>query len=183
MSGLFEQPILPVVLGIITAVILGFAWLQTGRKPFIYGMVIALVLTVLVIVIERTVVTDREAIDAVLRQAAHAVERNDLPGLLRLVHSQAPNIRAQAEAEFPKYRFQSVSIKNNLKITLNQPQDATDAEATFNVVVVGSNREGTIEQMRVARYVIVTFKKEEDVWKVFSYEHRDAQEGLLNKSN
>ena len=182
MSGLFEEPVLPVVLGIITAVILGFAWLQTGKRPFIYGLVIAILLTILVVVVERVVVTDREAVDSVLRQAAREVERNDLAGVLRFVHAQAPEIRAQAEAEFPKYRFESVSIKNNLKITLNQPKNPTEAEATFNVMVIGSNREGTIEHRRVARYVIVTFRKESDAWKIFSYEHRDFQEGLLDKS-
>jgi hypothetical protein len=183
MSGLFEDPTLPVVLGIITAVILGFVWLQTGRRPFIYGLSAVIVLTILVIVIERVVVTDREEVDSVLRQAARAVEKNELAGVLRLIHPESPGMRAQAEAEFPKYKFESVSIKQNLKITLDQPGDANEAEATFNVMVIGSDRAGTMEHVRVPRYVIVKFRKDGDTWKAYSYEHHDPREGLLDKGS
>jgi hypothetical protein len=183
MSVIFEEPVLPVVLGIITAIILGFAWLQTGRKQFIYGLVAVIAMIIALVVVERMVVTDREAIDSLLRQGAKAVERNDLPGVLRLVHSQAPDIRAQAEAEFPKYRFERVSIKNNLKITIDQSKTPTEAEATFNVVVVGSDREGTIEHQQVPRYVIINLRKDGDAWRIYSYEHRNPAEGLLNRSN
>ena len=182
MTALFEESLLFVVLGIITSVILGFAWLQTGRRQFAVALAVVIVLTVLVVVIERNVVTDREEVDAVLRQAAREVQQNDLRGLLPLIHAQAPEIRAQAEAEFPKYAFKSVDINRNLKITVNPSAQPGEAIAKFNVVVIGSHRDGSVEQWKAPRYVTVTFRKQGNDWRIFAYEHVDAQQGLLNRT-
>lgn len=177
-SWFLEQPLFMVALGTISVVVLGFLWLQTQRTSLIYAVVAVIVLTVLGVVIARRVVTDREAVDQVLRQAARAVARNDLPGLLRHIHSQATRIRAQAEAEFPQYEFESVSIKSNLEITFDQPRDPTEATAKFNVMVIGSHRDRTVEHWRVPRYVTVTFRKEGNDWRVVDYQHQPMQEGL-----
>lgn len=181
MTSLFEDSLLYVVLGTITAVVLGFAWLQTGRKQLAYALAIIVFLTLAVVIVERVVVTDREAVSAVLRAAARDIERNDLRGLLQHLHSQAPQIRAQAEAEFPKYRFESVSIKPNLEITFDGPKDPNEAVAKFNVMVIGSHRDDTIEHWRAPRYVIVTFRKERGEWRVFAYEHHNPQQGMLKR--
>jgi hypothetical protein len=181
MNWLFEESLLVVVLGVAAAVILALAWLHTGYRPLLYTAAVCLLGTVLGVMLERRVVTDREAVEATLREAARDVERNDLESLLARVHSESPQIRAQAAAEFPKYVFQSVSIKSNLQITFDQPSDPSEATATFNVLVIGRLREQSLESWRVPRFVIVTFRKQDGQWKVFSYEHQDPREGLLRR--
>jgi hypothetical protein len=156
MMWLFEQSLLLVVLGTIAVVVLGFTWLQTGRRPLLYAALACVVLTVCGVLIGRWVVTDREAIDAVLRQMAREVERNDLDAVLQHVHSQSPQIRARASAEFPQYQFESVSIKSNLQITVDQAKNPPEAVAKFNVLVVGSLRDQSIQHSRALRYVVVS---------------------------
>ncbi len=178
---LFEKPLLIGVLGAISAVVLGFIWLQSARRQVLYALITVLILTLLGILMARFVVTDREAVDALLHEAARAVERNDLAGLLKLIHPQAQTIRDRAQAEFPNYEFHEVKIKSNLEITFDKPDHPTEAVAKFNVVVVGSQRQGLIQNRRVPRYCSVTFRKDGSEWRVIEYEHADAREGLLQR--
>jgi flagellar motor component MotA len=181
MTTLFEKPFLIGVLGAISAVVLGFLWLQTQRRLALYGLFAVLVLTVIGIVLASSIVTDREAVEAVLYQAAQAVEDNDLTAVLALIHSQSTSIRDQATAEFPQHEFHQLSIKPNLEITFDRPEQPTEATAKFNVVVSGSERNGLVKNWRVPRFCIVTFRKDGDAWRVFAYQHDDAMEGLLDR--
>lgn len=178
---LFEKPLLIGVLGVITAIVLGFLWLQTGRRQVLYLLIAALVFMVLGMGIARYVVTEREAIDVALHEAAAAVERNDLPALMNLIHPAAQAVRDQAQAELPRYDFHEVKIKSNLEVTFDKPVEPTEAVAKFNVLVVGSQRSGLIKHRRVPRYCIVTFRKFENSWRLFAYQHADAREGLLQR--
>jgi hypothetical protein len=182
MTGLFEEPLLVVVLGLILAAILSFAWLHTGRRPLLYAAFASLLGIVLGVMLERWVITDREAVTAELYAAARDVQRNDLESLLNRVHSESPEIASRAREEFPRYEFESVSIKSNLRITFDQPSQPTEATAAFNVVVVGRYRDESM-QWRVPRYVEVTFRKEHGQWKAYSYHHQDAREGLLRRDD
>ena len=177
---LFEKPLLIGVMGTITAVLVAFIWLQTGRKQVLYAFVAVLLATLAGILIAVSVVTDREAVETVLHEAARAVQHNDLNAVLTYVHPDATAIREQAAAEFPRYEFQEVKIKQNLEITFDKPDDPTEAFAKFNVTVI-ANQRGEQHVWRVPRFVIVNFRKDGNAWRVFSYEHFDASEGLLER--
>jgi hypothetical protein len=178
---LFEKPTLIAVLGAIIAIVLGFLWYQTARRELLYGLAIVLALTIVGLVIARVVVTEREAVDMVLHEAAKAVAHNDLDAVLQMIHPQAQQVRDQAEAELPRYDFHEVTIKSNLEITFDKLDQPTEAVARFNVMVSGSERNGLVKNRRVPRYCIVTFRKHENRWRLFSYEHDDPREGLLQR--
>ena len=179
---LFEKPLLIGVMGTIAAVLLGFIWLQTGRKQALYAFVAVLMATVAGILVAVSVVTDREAVENVLHDVARAVQHNDLNAVLEYVHPKATLIRDQASAELPRYEFQEVKIKQNLEITFDKPDLPTEATAKFNVTVIASQR-GEQHVWRVPRYVLVTFRKDGDTWRFFSYEHFEATEGLLERKS
>lgn len=178
---LFEKPFLIGLLGTILSVVLGFLWLQTGRRSILYSVIAVVVLTLLGIGIARYVVTDREAVTAALHQIADAVERNDMPEVLRLIHPNSAAVRAQAMGELPRYEFHEVNIKSNLEVTFDKSDDPTEAVAKFNVLVVGSERVGLVKNRRVPIYCIVTLRKHENAWRMFAYEHSDPREGLLRR--
>ena len=180
-SILFEKPLLTAVLGAIAAVVMGFVWLQTGRRQALYALVLVLLATALGIFVAGWVVTDRERVDAVLRSAARAVEQNDLDALLALVHSDETGIREQIRGEFPHFEFYQVKIKSNLEITFDNPNHPTEAVAKFNVVVTGSERSGFVRDFHVPRYCIVTFRKDGEQWRVYSYQHSDPRDGLMHQ--
>jgi hypothetical protein len=178
---LFEKPFLIGLLGTITAVVLGFLWLQTGRRSILYILIATLVFMFVGIGIARYVVTDREAVTAALHQIAEAVERNDMPQVLRLIHPDSASVRAQAMGELPRYEFHEVNIKSNLEVTFDKSNDPTEAVAKFNVLVVGSERTGLVKNRRVPIYCSVTLRKHDNAWRMYAYEHSDPREGLLQR--
>lgn len=179
MTTLLERPFLVGLLGCITIVVLGYSWLQSGRRPLAWAAVAVLLLTILAVTLGLVVETDYESVERTLHAAALAVQQDDLAAVQSFVHPQAAEIRARVAAEFPRYEFDDVSVKSNLKVRFNTPQRPTEATATFNVVVVASEREGLLKNVHAPRFCTLKFRKDGTAWKVVDYEHSDPRDGLL----
>ena len=187
MTLLLENPVPAMIVGGLTAAILGGGWLQTGRKWLLYLMVAAILLTVGAVIMERTVVTDREQITVTLHQIAALVERNEVDAAVDYVYSGAPEVRSAAEAELARYEFSAVDIKRNLEIQVYPDEKPPRAVAEFNVTVQLSTRGGQfqITDRRIPRYVEVTFYQEENgAWRVGAYAHDEPTRGYrIDDSN
>ena len=177
MTWIVEEPVYIAILGVSTVLICGFGWLQTGYRQFAYAVVGAVIATVLLLLVEQWVETERAGIESALRRMAQDVERNDLPTVLSDIAQSAAKTRRRAESEFPRYRFTRVSIKHNLTITIDREQQPPKAKATFNVVVDGSEL-STNMTFHVPRYVELTLVNEGSKWKVSAYHHEEPHLGL-----
>lgn len=62
---------------VVVAVVLGGVWRQHGTRAALRNWVIGVVAGVVLLVIQKVVVTDREAVDAVLRTLVRAVDERD----------------------------------------------------------------------------------------------------------
>jgi len=178
MNILFEQPGTILFIGVIAEAIAIGGVVKTGRREPLIAAIVIPVLLVLLLGMERFVVTDEEQVRGTIHALARDVERNDLPAVLEHLSKEFPEGRKRAQVEFPRYRFDEVSVKNNLEVEVfpdNMPPKAT---ATFNVTVVASDRGGMITNQKVARFVELTLYKEDDAWKVGAYDHRDPMEGM-----
>lgn len=180
MTWFFEaSPVWIIVLGLLLAAMLVGGWIQTGQKALLYAAGAAVVLTSLLLLAERMVETDREQVERTLHEIARDVERNDLQAVLRHIYSGAPEIRDRAASEFPNYTFKEVRITRLRKIDVVPKHLPPKAVAEFNVVVVGSDRQGLLNDQQVPRFVVVTFYQESDGrWAVADYQHYDPQEGF-----
>ena len=172
MTWLLETPLPAILIGVLTTAILGGGWLKTGKQWLLYLMIAAILLTVGAVFLERMVVTDREQITATLHEIADLVERNKIDAAVEYAHSGWPEVRAQAEAELPRYEFKEVSIGRNLEIEVFPTHIPPKATAEFTVVVVLGTRDRSFSGGRIPRFVVVTFLKEESgEWHVSDYEH------------
>jgi len=135
MTWILEEPIYIVILGVVTLAFLGFALMQTGYRPLLHAMLGVVALTIGLLILEHSVVTKREQVETALHAMARDVESNDLDAILSHVYSGAPNVRANAERVFPRYKFNEVRIKNNVKVTFEKNANPPEVLATFNVVV------------------------------------------------
>jgi hypothetical protein len=164
----------------VAVVALAAAWLRVGKRPLL-GAAIGLVgLIGLLLLVSELIVTDREAVDAVLRQAAADVEKNDLHAVLRHIHSKSANVANTAKGELPKYRFEKIDLKNDVQITVDSTANPPTAEAKFTVSVHGKFASGgdfsdVFGERGVWRHAIVRFEKEGEAWKVVEYEHHDPK--------
>lgn len=168
-----------IIVGIITVVILGFGWAKTGRMETLYALVVVVLLCGGLLGLQRFVVTEAEGVEATLAQIARDVERNDIAALVAHVDSRAPQIRAQVESEFPKYRFSKVEITRIRDIKIRLDRIPPQAIAEFSVVVSGADSEGLLDGQSIPRFVIVTFHKESGRWRVYNYEHFEPQRAIM----
>ena len=63
MIWLLEQPLAVVILGVVLGLAVGLAWTSTGRKEWLFGLAAIVVFTIVGLIVEQLVVTDREAGD------------------------------------------------------------------------------------------------------------------------
>jgi hypothetical protein len=178
MDWLFENPLPAIIVGGLTAAMLGGGWLQTGRKWLLYAMLAAITLTFGAVIIERLVVTDREQITTTLHEIAAAVERNEIDTALTYAYSGSPEVRSHAAAELARYEFSQVDIKRNLEIEVYPGANPPRAVAEFNVTVQLSVRNTLYTNQRIPRWVQVTFYQEDDgAWRVGAYQHDEPTRG------
>jgi hypothetical protein len=184
MNWLFEQPLIIVVLGMLLILGLGAAWSASGRKELLIGMGAALALLIGGLVMERMIVTDREAIDATLEQIARDVKSNNRQALLRHIYSGAPKLKQQAETELPNYEFTECRITKIFSRDIDRLAEPRSAIVEFNVLVSGNFRyEGmSFSDSNIPRWVKLHLVREKDGrWTVQEYEHDAPQRGFMNE--
>ena len=183
MNFIYEQPFWVGFLGAVVTLGLVVGWAYSARREVGIAALVALALTVALVIAGTAVETDREAVKRTLAQIAADVESNDLNRVLGHISTQATSIRSEAEAEFPRYRFETVEIKwQLLEIEIEEsPTGEKQAHATFNVVVKGDLASAGVGSQTVPRYVEVDFVQEGDAWKVAGYSHDDAMRGFKKK--
>ena len=185
MRFLLEQPLPIFLTGMLATIILAVAWARSGSKKLIFAIGGVIGLTVLLLIVEKAVVTDSEAVEKTIRRIAAAVERGDWESAFEYIHSGSPEIRTRAESELPSYQIRDVNIKRNLTIEIFSDEDPPRAVAEFNVtVVLGSdddNIQEIFENRRIPRFVRITFLKESDKWRLSDYDHFQPQRGMQRK--
>ena len=178
MNLLLEQPLAVVIGGVILGLVAGIAWSSSGRKEWLIGLGLVVVLTIVGLIVEQLVVTDREAIETTLAQIARDVESNNLRAVLSHVSSNNPDLQHKAEAEMPDYRFDECRVTKVHDIDVDASQEPRSAVVEFNVIASGSFSEGGVELtgQQVLRWVQLHMVREKDgQWRVQDYKHDDPQ--------
>jgi hypothetical protein len=181
MNWLYEQPLIIVVLGVAFILGLGAAWSASGRNELLYSMAGVLLLVIGGLVVERMVVTDREAIRATLQQIARDVQSNNHRAVTRHVYSGAPELKHKAEAELPNYHFTECRISKVNELNVDPSAEPRSAIVEFNVIVSGTFRHSGFEGTGTyPRWVQLHMLREKDGrWTVESYKHDDPQRMIM----
>jgi len=180
MTWLVEEPLYIVILGAVTLAFVGYAWMQTGYRALMHAAIGVAALTVGLLLLEYLVQTEPEQIEDTIRQIGRDVERNDHETIYSHVYSGAPAVLAEAQREFPRYRFARVVIKRNMEMTFDRDANPPSADVTFNVRVDLVELSTGID-WRIPRFVRVRMCKEGGRWKVAQYSHNEPQAGILDR--
>lgn len=184
MNWLWEQPLVIALVGISTLAVLGAAWALSGRRELLLAMAAAALLLGGGLVVERLVVTDREAIQQTLLQIARDVQSNNLRAVTQHIAQRAPQLRQKVTAEMPRYRFDECRITRVHVIEVDAQARPRTARVEFNVVASGSFRQDGFEihDAQVPRWVCLYLVREADGrWAVEDYEHAPPQQMLLER--
>ena len=125
MNVILEQPVYVGIAGGLFTLLLAYLAIQCPpqhRKKVFAAAGVVVVITVLLIILGSSVQTETEKVRRMLFQTARDVESNDVERMLRHIHPQAKDIRTRAANEMRQYKFDSIDIKPNLEITIDENQ-------------------------------------------------------------
>src|SRR5690349_698611 len=142
---LLESPYTIVALGVAIIFALSAAWTATGRQELLYALAAAIALLFAALITERLIVTDREKIQATLKEIARDVKNNDHRRIVSHIHSSATAIKQKAQAELPKYHFTDFRITRINSIEIDRSADPPSAVVELNVVGGGTFHDAGVE--------------------------------------
>ena len=186
MIWLFESPALVALLGILLIIFMGVCWIMSGRKELLYALVACIALVAGLLVAERMITTEREAIEAKLTEIAADVQSNSVSRVLSHIHSSAPEIKAKAQAELPNYQFIEMRVTGIHLVEVNRAASPRTAVVEFNVVGSGSFKVGgdMVSETTVPRWIKLQMVKDGDgEWRVRDYDHAAPNQMLYQDPN
>jgi hypothetical protein len=156
MTWLMENPAAIIAIGVVIEIALAVALLTTGRGLVLGLMLLAAVTTCGMLVLERYVITDREAVRVTLDQAAHSLTTNNADRVLNFVDPQATDLRQHVKTVLQQFDFQDASIGGDVDMQINAAANPPTATATFFAHIRARGRHGNtigreqaIERLRV----------------------------------
>ncbi|GAA5508800.1 hypothetical protein [Novipirellula caenicola] len=170
MQVLAEQPLLiSLMLGLIGGSLL-YGWTQTGKRAAAVVGIVFLLLIPAVWIASSMMVTDREQIEAIIYEAAAAVEANDHDAALNYIGD--PETKAKAALELPNYIFSLAQVNRIRSIVMIEGSYPPQADVDMSVKVDVSSKRGGIRDVRVPRRLLLHFEKDSaGQWKIVKYDH------------
>jgi hypothetical protein len=168
METIFGSPWPIMFVGILVEAVLVFLLFQTGRSKLLWAIGGAAVLFGAGLVVERLVVTDREAVGNTLDAAVAAVRANDITALRKCASAAALQKPFDAAWVLQQVEVLSVGI-SGLEITVRREARPLTAVATFLAVARVNDKTGQLLYHGAAVKVVTWFRKEGDRWLIDSY--------------
>jgi ketosteroid isomerase-like protein len=176
MDILFENPLRIIFIGIVIEAVLGIVLFRTGRGALLWAMLGVLALTLLGVVIERLVVTERERVEMTLDGITAALEANDLKRVLSYVAPEAVQTRNRAAWALGRIEVQSAWIYR-LEITVNRLTSPMTAKAAFFGHISYRDRQGESPYNNYGSRFVADLRKQGDIWVVTGHVEEQEAEG------
>lgn len=170
----FESPVTLGVVGGLFVIMALVVWIKAGYSAALYTAIALLLLTIVLVVVSIRIRTDRELIKWVLDDVAAAVQRNDLPTVLKHILPSAADSVRRAKNEFPSYHFTEARITGIKGIEVDNTRQTAIAE--FYVVVSLDANGNQVNGYRA--FVRTYFVKRDGKWLVNNYEHFTIEQSL-----
>jgi hypothetical protein len=165
-SWLVEDPTFVLIAAGLAVVGLAISFFQTGRGLYLIWIGAVLFVMLLLLLIERYVVTDREQVEETLYAAAAALEANDLEATLSYVSPTADLLQGDIRGRMRSVEFEDTEI-SDLAIELSPSESPPRAHASFLGRV--DFKMSNLPFERIIRRVTVELTWEDDRWLVHSY--------------
>ncbi|HJS06447.1 MAG TPA: hypothetical protein VJ809_02275 [Pirellulales bacterium] len=169
------------LIAIVLGVLVGVAWTASGRKELLYALGGVLLLAVVMLIVERIVETDTEAIRRTLGEIARDVQANDLERVLSHIAKGNPSLVQKAQNEMPHYDFTECRVTKIHKTDIDASAEPRSALVEFNVRFDGKFGEGGFEMRGPGvRWIELQMVRETDgQWRVQNYRHAPPQQFMM----
>ncbi len=169
MTLFLENPLAIAILGVLTLAILGGGWFQTQRRELAIAWVASLVIFGGLLLLERSIVTDAEAVRATLHTIARQAQANNIEALAQHFHSTASGHRDRLRAEMVLYDVHRVKIGTPVKVQIDRRRQPPRAVADFHANVVLSDKLGVMRERAIPLMVTAEFWLEDGDWRCVDY--------------
>jgi len=176
-SILIEQPWVVGAIGAVITILSFLGWIQTGNAiAFKTGCATAIA-TVLLVLSNVWVTSDREMIYQFVMESAEELEKNDVKKILLRLHPVPGDRLASIISQLPKIQFDSVRVTRIHSIKIDTRHVPTRAVVHLNAVAVGSmqNVSG-----KAPRWIGLTLEKSGRKWLIVDLEEREPQHEFMN---
>jgi hypothetical protein len=176
--GLLEQPLTILFWGSLWVAVAAATWVQTRHRLAAVALALAILSVLVMLGIERMVVTPAEEVESTLQTIARRLEANDVEGVLQYLSPTAESLRDEVRSYLRRVRVKTISIKSNLRVTTSSSRrPVRSAKARFNAVATldGPANWGGDASLTVPRLLVVRFRLEEAGWRVTDYESFDPR--------
>lgn len=164
MTLLFENPIPIYFVGAFFLVITGLTFLAQRTLKSLLWLAGVAVATLLLLGLERVIVTQREEVEAALAQLLDALEANDMDGVLAAIAVDATEVRADVQSMMPEANLTDTGAT---MIHIEAEQDG-QASAQFLGRVDGVHRR-TGHRLFYLDEVRLDWRKQGDRWVLTDY--------------
>jgi hypothetical protein len=158
MTWFTENPLPPVVIGIVVGAGLVVGLAKTGKRGFLWGIVATLAVVVVSVVMERMIVTPREAVTATIEEMRAALAANDRATLLANIDPTNIPLRNKVQIDLAQLTVTEAKI-NELKVDVDE--SGKFAKADLKGVVHFEGSASTLMVKFVAVRISVDLRKQE----------------------
>ena len=137
------------------------------------ALIVVAVVVLAIVFMDFLIVTDEELVATTLHELAADLQRNDVDAVVRHISINSPDLQHEAKVRLVQAEIHRATVKRNLKTIVSQSRDGLVAKASFNGVLVLSDKLGVLSEQSVPRYFVVYLRKEDGHWRISRYEDLD----------
>lgn len=184
MSVVLENPVPIYAVGAVLSTLCGLAFLARRNLPSLLALVGVVGATLLLVLVERIVVTPREEVEEAVANLLYAIEANDLPTVVAAIDPAATGIRSDAETLMPMVNVTDTGA-TSLRVDIDTTDKPPRAVAMFRGKVDGIHK-GSGQRVFYFEEVRLSWVERDGRWLVEDYRVHtdgmpiDAVDGLRN---
>jgi hypothetical protein len=168
LTTLLENPVPIYAVGAVLATLCGLVFLARRNLPSLFAFVGVVAVTLLLVVVERLVVTDREQVESAVVELMLAIERNDLPAVLATIDPAATEIRSDAETLMSQVRVDDTGA-SSLRVEVDTATSTPTAVAKFRGKIDAIHKRSGQRAFYFDK-VHLYWTKRDDKWLVSDYQ-------------
>ena len=159
-----------ILIGVVLSVALLFAAYRLQSRLALGGVVVVVIATIVGVILDEMIVTEKEKIRSAIYALAEVVGRNDVEGAVGMVSPTATQCIDDIRSEMPQYAFQYCLVRRIEPFEIQEVGGQQEATVEFRVLVdVRAPQIGY--GGRVLRVVELNLRKEGEQWLFYDYDH------------
>jgi hypothetical protein len=167
--ALVENPVLIGVIGGLLTTLALVVFLARRSLGSLVALAGAILLTLLGLVVERLVVTEREQVERAVAEVLAAVEANDLPGVLAAIDPAAAKVRGDASALMPLIKVEKARALSAVDVDFTSTRQPPMALSRFRCFLQGIHTRSGMQVGYFNQQVDIHWVKRGDRWLIEDY--------------